>query len=154
MSREPKILVLGQTGIPEATCVEWMQEKLPNFADFDVVFVNEVSLGDLIRAMPRDEPDIEEARKISERQERVKEGLVRLMGGRWSRIYVVLDKGALRVSHYDTPWEQHRPYFLKNSEWCPIPVDRLTNKATQSSSLMTTSKRTMKEQASLETMAS
>jgi len=124
MSREPKILVLGQTSVPEATCVEWMQDKLPNFADFDVVFVNEVSLGDLIRALPGEEPDFEDARRISDRQQKVKEGLVRLIASQWSRVYVVLDKGAVRVSHFDTQHAERRPYFLKNSVWCPVPIER------------------------------
>jgi hypothetical protein len=44
--RAPRVAVIGQTDILEADCIEWMQEKLPNLADYDVVFINEVSLGD------------------------------------------------------------------------------------------------------------
>lgn len=125
MSETPpqKVLALGVTGLSGVTCLDWFQENPPNFPDFDIILVNEVSLGDAIRSLPEDFL-VEDARPLGNWLTEVRRALIRLLASD-GEIYAVLDKGASWRQRYKTEYGDN-VFFMFNSDWCPFPLDRLT----------------------------
>jgi hypothetical protein len=128
--REAKILVLGQAEIAGATCVEWFQESVPNFADFDVVYVDEVSLGSELKELHRGDEELkfEDLNRCRKWLANVKEGLVKLLATS-GRIYAILGvTDVTKMAYFSTQFEKRRPAFLQASGWCPFPVERVDEK--------------------------
>jgi hypothetical protein len=122
--REPKLLVLGQDDIAGATCVQWFQESVPNIADFDVVFVDEVSLGAKLAGLGKGEIEHELLALHRKWLEQAKENLVKVIASS-GRIYAILGPtDVTKLSYVTSRFRERIPHLVQASEWCPFPVER------------------------------
>lgn len=112
----PKVLLVGDTGFSGVTCVDWLATELPNVADFDIVFVNSVTLTELIERANEGPGLIEEDIKLLKHNlSSVEVGLAKVLRSHGSVYGIVCPRVGLRVEGY-----YHPP---SNSDWLPLPVE-------------------------------
>jgi hypothetical protein len=116
-----KVLVIGSLGHGGVACMDWMQEDIPNIADFDVVIVNTGTLTGIINDWAsRNVLERQEWEALYRRLNKVEERLLRVGETKGIICAIVYPPASVTregISSYTST--------IRNSDWDPFPVSRV-----------------------------
>ncbi|MGB6838017.1 MAG: hypothetical protein WBF66_09990 [Dehalococcoidia bacterium] len=111
----PKVLVVGHADFAGVACVDWLAPQPPNIADFDIVFVDSVTLTELIDRANR-EGNLSKAavELLNKNLSRIRVGVAKVLRSEGSVYGIVCPEASLEYKLYQSS--------RSNSDWLPLPV--------------------------------